>query len=349
MCLSSDTKGGSFKSPHQALAGIEHHHRHHFAKTNLEIIKECDNFPYKDFGEEEKYEDQVAKLWKFYLPNDKRPHGYLLESVTQRMPWTNNFRLDHDRKEVHLLRPEGSNWHAACNMAIDQQLDLARAQNFFPKLGAKRNEYFPIIGANFELRIERSAGSLFGVICRGVHMIVYSRGPSGIRFWIAQRNLNKAAYPGKLDNAVAGGIAVGEEPLHCLIKEAEEEAGFDEETIRRDAKAAGTITWFCIADENGGGEPRLINPGISYVYDMEVPNGLILEPVDGDIKDFFSMDLEDVKFAMRRGYFKPLSANVMMDFLIRHKYITRENEKGYEEIVKRLHRELPFPTCPSAL
>ncbi|CZR65425.1 related to thiamin pyrophosphokinase [Phialocephala subalpina] len=285
-------------------------------------------FPYVEFSENNKVETQLAKLWKFYLPNDTRPHGCLLDSVVKKMPWTNDFRLDHE---------------PASNLALDEQLDLARSKNVFLKLGAKRDEEFPIIRANFELHIERSAGSLFGVICGGVRMTVYSRGPRGIRFWIAQRNLDEDACPGKLDNAVAGGIAVGEEPLDCLIKEAGQEAGFDEDSVLRDAEAAGTITWFYVA-----GELCLVNSGITYVYDMEVLNVLMLEPVDGDIKGIFSTDVDDILFFMKKGYFKPSSANAMMDFLMRHKYITAENEKDYAEILQRLHRTLPFPTSPSA-
>jgi hypothetical protein len=49
---------------------------------------------------------------------------------------------------------------------------------------------------------------------------------------------------------------------------------------------------------------------------------------------------------MTRGEFKPSCAAVMMDFFVRHGFITAENEVDYVEIVSRLHRKLPFRASP---
>ncbi|KUJ19691.1 putative thiamine pyrophosphokinase, partial [Mollisia scopiformis] len=313
-------------------------------KSNLQIIKDCDNFPYDVPGERERYAALISSLWTFHLPNDPRPHGYILDSVVQKMPWTKDFHLDPTMKEVHLLQPAGESWQAECSLAIDALLDLARLINVFPKLGAERDEQFSIIGAQFPIGVERSASSLLGIIGRGVHMTVYTKTPSGIKFWIARRNLTKHAYAGKLDNAVAGGIALGEDPLECLIREAEEETGMSEELVRGHVKAAGNISWLYISDTQAGGELGLMNAGISYVYDLEVGGEIVLKPVDGDVHEFLLMDVEDVQEAMRNGEFKCVCANVMMDFFIRHRFITEENEEDYGELVRKLHRELPFPT-----
>jgi hypothetical protein len=34
-----------------------------------------------------------------------------------------------------------------------------------------------------------------------------------------------------------------------------------------------------------------------------------------------------------------------MDFFIRHGILTKDNEKDYDEIVSRIHRELDFPVA----
>ncbi|KAK0732549.1 NUDIX hydrolase domain-like protein [Apiosordaria backusii] len=317
-------------------------------RSNLEIIQECDNFPYPDLTNNEAYTKATAPLWLFFLPDDPEPHGFLIQSVIDRMPWTSSFRLDPHRKEVHLLKAEGrKNWQAACNEAIDELLDLARAQNAFPRLGRKRDEYFPIVGAKFDIGIERSAMSLFGIVGQGAHMTVYTRTSTGkMMFWIPRRNANKSTYPNMLDQAVAGGVATGETPFECILREAGEEAALDEEVVMRDSVAAGTVMWWNVSDEKAGGEVGLMNPGVLYVYDLEVGPEVVFKPVDDDIQSFHLMSVEEVRDAMRNGEFKPSCAAVMMDFFVRHGFITAEDEGDYVEIVSRLHRRLPFWLSP---
>ncbi|GAQ11601.1 uncharacterized protein YJR142W [Aspergillus lentulus] len=322
-------------------------------KTILEIVKDCDNFPYNQPGETAAYEQQISKLWKFFLPNDRRPHGYLVESVVERMPWTDDFHvLPAPHKEIHLLPQdharEQETWTERCERSLDALMALARARGVFPRLGKRRDERFPIIGARFPVSIERSAISLFGIVGRGVHMTVYTRTNSGLKIWVPQRSPKKSTYPGMLDNAVAGGVAAGEMPMECLIREAEEEAGMEESLVRK-AHAAGTVTWFNISDDRAGGEPGLMNPGLLYVYDLEVGPEAVLKPVDEeDVCAFHLMDVREVLDAMAEGRFKPASASVMVDFFVRHGLITAENDDDYPEIVSRLHRLLPFATSPGA-
>lgn len=316
----------------------------------------CHSFPYAEPGDTEAYDQQLTSLWTFYLPDDKRPHGFLLDSVVAKIPWTAAFQLiPSPRKEIHLLRrqSEGENWQDACSQALDDLLAIIRQKNIFPTLGRKRDEKTPIVGANFPLGIERSASGLFGIVGVGVHMTVYTRtkAESGFitKFWIARRNLRKATYPGALDNAVAGGVDGTERPFECLVREAGEEAGMLESQVRGGARAAGTVTWFNISDERAGGVPGLMNPGVLYVYDLDVGAEVRFKTVDDDIEGFYLMDVQEVKDAMARGRFKPASANVMVDFFIRHGLITEEDEDEYTEIVSRLHRKLPLPTSPQAL
>ncbi|KAF1810145.1 putative thiamine pyrophosphokinase [Eremomyces bilateralis CBS 781.70] len=317
-------------------------------RSDLEIVKECDNFPYYEVGSADAFASAIEPLWLFYLPDDPEPHGFLIDSVVKRMPWTAKFRIDlSPRKEVHLLKPEGNDdWQAACADAIDELLDLARAENAFPHLGKKRDEQFPIIGANFDIGIERSAMSLFGIVGRGAHMTVFTRTNEGIKFWVPRRNANKSTWPNMLDQAVAGGVGRGETPFECIVREADEEAALPNELVRQNIVAAGTVTWFNISDEKAGGELGLMNPGVLYVYDLEVGEDMVFKPVDNDIQSFHLMSVDEVRHAMGSGEFKPSCAAVMIDFLIRHGFITADKEKDYVEIISRLHRKLPFRTSP---
>ncbi|KAH7313203.1 putative thiamine pyrophosphokinase [Rhexocercosporidium sp. MPI-PUGE-AT-0058] len=300
-------------------------------KTYLEIVEDCDNFPYPEIGNNDAYEKQVNSLWRFFLPRDPRPHGFLLDAVVEKMPWTEDFCVVPSSKEIHLIQKAGPSWQKLCSDSIDTLLDSTRSLGAFPKLGKKRDEKYPIMGANFHIGIERSASSLFGIIGQGVHMT---------------RNLNKSTYPGMLDNAVAGGVATGKTPFASLVREASEEAGISEKYIREHAKAGGTVTWFNVSDVRAGGEIGLMNPGVLFVYDLEISEDTELKPVDGDIHAFHLMGVDEVESSIREGKFKPSSAGVMIDFLVRHNIITAETDKDYVAIVSRLHRRLGFPTSP---
>ncbi|KAK4442375.1 putative thiamine pyrophosphokinase [Podospora aff. communis PSN243] len=315
-------------------------------KTFLDIVKECDNFPYAEGGNDEEYRKAIEPLWRFFLPDDPEPHGFLIQSVVDRMPWTSSFNVDPLHKAIHLQKPAGRNdWQAACNEAIDDLLGLARSQNAFPLLGKKREEKFPIVGARFDIAIERSAISLFGIIGQGAHMTVYTRTSEGsYLFWIPRRSATKSTYPGMLDQAVAGGVAWGETPFKCIVREAGEEAALSEDLVRQKAVACGTVTWFNISDSRAGGEPGLMNPGVLFLYDLAVGPETVFRPVEDDIQSFQLMDTKEVANALRQGEFKPSCAAVMIDFFIRHGIITAESEASYVEMVSRLHRKLPFRT-----
>lgn len=270
------------------------------------------------------------------------------------MPWTAHFCISTSpRKQVHLLKSDTEQWQTSCGDAIQELIDLAREQGVFPRLGKKTTEQFPIVGARFDIGIERSAFSLFGIIGQGSHMTVYTRtqdadGGLKMKIWIARRSATKSTYPNMLDQAVAGGVARGETPLECIVREAAEEAGLSPERMRDEAVATGTVSWFNISDERAGGEVGLMNPGVLYTYDLEVPSTLAeIQSVEGDISKFELMSLDDVLDALRQGLFKPSCATVMLDFLIRHGLITAENEPDYSEIISRLHRKLPFRINPA--
>ncbi|PYH40163.1 putative thiamine pyrophosphokinase [Aspergillus saccharolyticus JOP 1030-1] len=315
----------------------------------LDVVRDCDNYPYPEDPDPTVYNDLQRTLWKFYLPEDPQPHGLLIDSVVRAMPWTSDFDIvSHPYKEVRLRRPAGPDWQSQCTQIIAHQMERARELGVFPQLGRLRGEWFPIVGARFPVAIDRSAFSMWGIIGQGVHMTVYTRNATGWQFWIPQRNPNKSTYPGLLDNAVAGGMAMGETPRECLVREAGEEAGLSADVVEKEARAAGTVTWMNISDARAGGQVGLINPGVLFVYDLEINEQEVLRPVDGDVYAFHRMGMLEVKEALLRKRFKPSSGAVMLDFLIRHGLVNPEEEKHYAEIVTRLHRKLPLPCSASA-
>ncbi|KAK1777230.1 hypothetical protein QBC45DRAFT_417275 [Copromyces sp. CBS 386.78] len=331
------------------------------------------------------YSHILSHLWTFHLPYDTCAHGliphHIVSHLRSHQLWTKHFSLDLHSRTIDLLAPssqdlfpqDNGDWQVACSRILDDHIELWRRESALAKdiLGPrKKGEQFPIVGAKFDVGVDRSAIGLLGMVGRGAHMTVYSRrvcssssssstmsdvdgqSPTGqdFLFWIPRRDRSKSTYPGKLDQAVAGGVARGETPWECIIREAVEEAGsaLTDEFVRSHAKPAGTVTWLNISDSRAGeGQEGLINPGVLYVYDLELPDQGInfhFQPVPGDIESWMIMNTAEVMAALKRFEFKPSCAMVMIDFLVRHGVITEENEEDYVEIVSRLHRLLPLPT-----
>ncbi|PBP20715.1 putative thiamine pyrophosphokinase-related protein [Diplocarpon rosae] len=223
-----------------------------------------------------------------------------------------------------------------------------RTQNTFAVLKGWRDELYPVYGPDNELlfSVERSASCLFGVVTYGVHMMAYTRDESasyGMKVWVARRAKTKQTYPGMLDNTVAGGMATGEAPLESIVRECEEEASLPEDLVRANIKAQGTVTYSYIREGRAGGETGLVQPECQYVFDLELTKETICRPNDSEVDGFVLWSVEEIEEALGKGDFKPNCAVVVLDFFVRKGILTAENEENYEEIVKRLHRELEFP------
>jgi hypothetical protein len=104
------------------------------------------------------------------------------------------------------------------------------------------------------------------------------------------------------------------------------------------------VTYYYIRDERAGGETNLMQPECQYIYDLELPEDVIPKPGDDEVEEFYLWSIDEVKQAMENGEFKPNCALVVLDFLIRHGFLTNENDRDFIEIVSRLHRRLEFPT-----
>jgi 8-oxo-dGTP pyrophosphatase MutT (NUDIX family) len=146
-----------------------------------------------------------------------------------------------------------------------------------------------------------------------------------------------------LDNPVGGGIATGEEPFESLVREAEEEASLPETVVRQRTSYHGTVTYTYIRESRAGGESGMVQPECEHVYDSELPADVVPKPNDSEVEDFYLWTVEEVQEHMAKGEFKPNCALIVMDFFMRHGILTKENEANYDEIKRRLYRDLEFP------
>ncbi|KAI0787007.1 NUDIX hydrolase domain-like protein [Abortiporus biennis] len=193
---------------------------------------------------------------------------------------------------------------------------------------------------NYAFKMERSACALFGVVTFGVHMTVYQDSPEdhSCRIWVPKRARTKQTWPGYLDNSVAGGIPSGLGVYESLVKEAMEEASIEEDIVRKYTRAVGAVSYFYRTSAGW------LQPEVEYIYDLCIPADVPLElkPLDGEVESFECLPLPEVVEKMRAGLFKANCAVVLIDFMIRHGYITPDNEPDFLEIITRLHGRFDY-------
>ncbi|OTB05451.1 hypothetical protein M426DRAFT_21769 [Hypoxylon sp. CI-4A] len=321
------------------------------SKTYLDLVKDCDNFPYIDIMQT----SYILELpdfvfYQLLLPNDSRPYGFIHPSVVARMPWTSDFEVSSPvtrPRTVRLLdRSNGENTSGACNAAFLDVVQKATDMGSFSSLHRRRRiEDCRVLGVKYPpIQMRRAAAPLFGIAIQGAHMTMYTHTAEGdIKIWVPRRSAYLRTYPGKLDSTVAGSVRADETPFECIVREADEEASIPEYLVRQHLRPCGAITYMSTDDRGSGREAGLLASGIIYLYDMKVDHTIVPTPQDDEVQEFYLWDVNQVKEALLRGEFKTSCASVMIDFFIRHGIIMGDNEPDYLEIILRLHRALPMP------
>jgi len=185
--------------------------------------------------------------------------------------------------------------------------------------------------------IERAAASLLGVQKYGVHLNGFVRGDKNkIKMWIGRRSASSGLFPNKLDQLVAGGLGAGFTPLETLIKECEEEANISKQ-LAQQATSVGAIT-YCMTSHQGN-----LNRDALFIYDLELPIDFVPENTDGETQAFYLWDLEKItELVENTEEFKTNCNLVVIDFLIRHGFITPENTPNYLSLIQGLHGSFHF-------
>jgi 8-oxo-dGTP pyrophosphatase MutT (NUDIX family) len=206
-----------------------------------------------------------------------------------------------------------------------------------------RNEPYPVNRSYTEppcLLLERAAVPFFGVCGYGVHMNGYVRNDREFKMWIGRRSQDKTTNPGELDQLVAGGQPFGIGLRENMIKECREEAGIAQRIAER-VVPVGAIT-YCVEIPQG------IRPDVVFAYDLELPPEFEPKNNDGEVADFYLWPMERVIETVRdTTEFKYNCALVIIDFLIRHGFITPDHPDYLELLSGLLHRErLLAAVCP---
>ncbi|GKU08607.1 hypothetical protein FLAG1_10087 [Fusarium langsethiae] len=186
------------------------------------------------------------------------------------------------------------------------------------------------------LNMDRSGLDPFGVISLSAHMIGFVKDGNGIKYWVPKRSSTKPTVPNKLDSTVAGVIRSGEQPIDCMVRKIDAEASIPAEYTESNIISCGTISYQMPITSTG-------NPGcqhiISYLYEMEVKEGIVPRPGNDEVGKFMLMTQEDVMRALADGDFVANRAMVWLAYFIRHGTLTPENEPDYFEICQGLQKK----------
>eukprot|EP00240_Pyramimonas_obovata_P015393 CAMPEP_0118927806 /NCGR_PEP_ID=MMETSP1169-20130426/5205_1 /TAXON_ID=36882 /ORGANISM="Pyramimonas obovata, Strain CCMP722" /LENGTH=301 /DNA_ID=CAMNT_0006869653 /DNA_START=192 /DNA_END=1097 /DNA_ORIENTATION=- len=260
--------------------------------------------------------------------------GYILPSFAERLcQFPEVFcRGTHEGEEVVLTSQELRTTEARTT-AVGKVLQRMREEGI---IQGWRDELYPVMtsfGDEPALLVERAAASRFGVTAYGVHVNGYVEMPDGSQeMWIARRSRSKPTWPGLLDHMVAGGQPHGLSPAENVLKECQEEAGVPL-ALASQAAPTGVVS-YKYSDEEG------LRRDVLFCYDLKLPEDFVPVPQDGEVEEFMRLPIAEVADTICNSKaFKPNCNLVIIDFLVRHGYITPEHPK-YLQVLEGLRPPL---------
>ncbi|KAI0805679.1 thiamine pyrophosphokinase-related protein-like protein [Xylaria sp. FL0064] len=311
----------------------------------LEVINHCDDFPLpqKDL---KSYTTRVQTLYHFYVEQDPTTLGFVLPEVAAKSSKCPGWTV-HNRTDPKTLTLTGGHHFETRSEIVKTTMAHFKNKRTFVILEKWRGELKPCYGSTGEtlFAIERAAFPLLGIVAYGVMLMAYTRDEEGgiNGLWVQRRSREARTHAGLLDGTAAGGVPIHKKPFAALVSEAHEEASLPRELVAERARACGTLSYFHTRRREMGGEAGLLQPGVRFLYDMEVPRDVEPRSSDADMEGFELMSLERIKGEILAGNVKPWFALAVIDLFVRHGIIHEENERDFVEISMRLHRNLEFP------
>ncbi|KAH0429002.1 thiamine pyrophosphokinase-related protein [Colletotrichum camelliae] len=327
-------------------------------KNLVELVKDVNRFQIR--GTE----------WRFCLKDPTDPaspwkaFGVVLEENVKWLKKANSKWLEFDwmSKQIRLINPptDPTTGTIQLNVAwkeIIDKLDEIQCCNLpqWVKKDTKwlynDKESWPLIDEDENFRKLFRQGiwcdlvPIFGIVTTGAHLNVYKlTEEKGYEIWVSRRPDTQPNFPGLLDQAAAGGFTPSRRTiLECIEKEKKEESkGYPQnwrELMHRSPDIP-TIQFLDLRDWRWEkGYAGLPEPGIRKAYDLRVNN----ENICGkEGQTFKLMGIDEIRESMLHGRWKPNSALVMIDFMIRHGLIENETEKAEITRLLKLDRGRRF-------
>jgi 8-oxo-dGTP pyrophosphatase MutT (NUDIX family) len=159
--------------------------------------------------------------------------------------------------------------------------------------------------------IERAASRFWGTLTLGAHCNGYVADAAGrpTHLWIARRSYSKPTDPGRLDNMVGCGVALGQSPRAAVIREGWEEAGLGPAQMAG-LVAGGLVDLECDIPE-GRQHERL------HVFDLALPAGLAPRNIDGEVAEHCLLPVAEALARAAAGELTTDAALATLDFALR--------------------------------
>ncbi|CAF4529695.1 unnamed protein product [Rotaria sp. Silwood1] len=270
-----------------------------------------------------------SKCKSFFCNNEHI--GWIREDAANQLRRYPNIFIEHSDQFV---LADNLATYESRSEAVAKVLNDMRARDCLKTLRGWRDELYLVKSAYNKpslFDIERSAASVFGIRKYGSHLNGYVIDDDGTwRMWIGKRSKTKQTFPGMYDNLAAGGLSHDLTPTECMIKECEEEAQIPKQLATEKLKAVGAIS-YCYEDDDG------IHPEGEFLYDIQLPTTFTPTNADSEMEKFYLWTIPQVKQAIIEDDFKPNCAVAVLDFLIRHSFITPEHESNYFDILSQIH------------
>lgn len=250
--------------------------------------------------------------------------------------YSNVFQYDSKIQSV-TLNPDWRTYEERSEK-LDGILKELRQKDLFSTLSGWRDECYDVsskFGDVPVMKMERSATCLFGIKRCGVHVNGYVKNVDGSHsLWIQKRSYTKPTWPGKLDNMVSGGFVVGMTIVECVRKEAQEEASLPDDLLNS-MVPVGTVS-FIFEDDRG------IFPETLFVFDVEIPSDFIPTNSDNEVESFHLYTIDELKRVIVTEDFKLTSSLVALNFLVRHGYLSCDEEPNYIQMLEVMHSPLHY-------
>tara|TARA_Y100001960_G_scaffold300860_1_gene350338 strand:+ start:1457 stop:2272 length:816 start_codon:yes stop_codon:yes gene_type:complete len=241
------------------------------------------------------------------------------------------------------LKKKNLGWVNKCNVKLFESSDLKKGFISFKELkkflrnknrlsqilsefNIKKYEYCPIFEYeslnpktkfNHKLRfgnqklvdIERRFLPIFGLPAYGVHCNAWSKFKNSTIIHFAIRSKRIRKFPGFSDNLVAGGQPSKISIKKNLEKEAYEEAGLKPNIVKL-AQQGNVIHYY-------HNEKKNFSSAIIFVYDLKLDKNTKFKNIDGEVSDFFSLDIQNIFTILDSNALKPNCVIPLADFFLR--------------------------------
>ena len=178
-------------------------------------------------------------------------------------------------------------------------------------------------------QLERGVVPLLALQAHGVHLNGYTMINDVPHVWIAQRSADRVIAPLKYDQLVAGGLPAELSLKENLYKEAGEEAGIAKALVEP-ARYVGSLQYMT-EDEFG------IRNDVLHCFDVELPESFEPHNQDGEVEQFMRLPVSEViSLLQQKDQFKPNTALVMLNFLLRQGWLV-VNDEEKERLMSYFH------------